>query len=102
MPHKLIVTYPQPDDPEAFLSYYVSTHVPLANRLPGLIRASYARPTMLSPGAPVFLIWEGLFADRAALIAALKSDVGAQVAADVPNYSPKGATLMYLETQEQV
>jgi hypothetical protein len=29
--------------------------------------------------------------------AAMESEIGQQVAADVPNYSPKGATLLHLD-----
>ena len=33
--HKLVVLYPHPADPAAFESYYRTTHLPLASRLPG-------------------------------------------------------------------
>lgn len=93
--HCLTVTYPAPDDPAQFRDYYVKTHVPLAKTLPGLISCSYGFPEPLGPGpqpAP-FCIFQALFADGAAMGAALQSDIGARVAADVANYSPKGASL---------
>jgi uncharacterized protein (TIGR02118 family) len=95
--HKLMVMYPQPDDPHAFLEYYTKKHVPLADKLPGLVRASFGQPKMLTKDQSWFLIWEGEFKSYTDLIGALKSEVGAQVSADVPNYSPKGATMLFVE-----
>ncbi|PWR17538.1 EthD family reductase [Zavarzinia aquatilis] len=93
--HKMQVLCPAPADPAAFLSYYEAHHLPLARRLPGLRAERHVRPSMLSPGAAVFLIWEGVFDDRQAMFAALKSDIGQAVAQDVPNYSPAGATMLH-------
>jgi uncharacterized protein (TIGR02118 family) len=95
--YKLVVMYPQPDDPNAFLEYYTQKHVPLANQLPGLVSSGYGQPKGLTPDAQWFLIWEGVFNDRKELLSALKSDVGSEVARDVKNYSPKGATMFYVE-----
>lgn len=92
--HKLIVLYPQPDDPQQFIEYYERHHVPLAAQLPGLLKQSHGQPRAVGGETTTFLIWEGLFADRDALFAALQSDIGAKVAADVPNYSPKGASML--------
>ena len=92
--HKLVVTYPRPDDPGRFRAYYAATHIPLAARLPGLTGYSYGYPEALGPGDAPFCIFEATFADSASLDAALGSPEGKAVAADVPNYSPKGATIM--------
>lgn len=94
--HRLLVAYPEPADPDAFLRYYEAHHLPLARTLPGLIDCRAMQPRPLGPGKPAhFLLFEGDFADEAALFAALGSEIGARVAADVPNYSPAGATLMH-------
>ena len=94
--HRLLVAYPRPADPARFLDYYVSRHVPLARGLPGLIDCRWMQPQPLGPGeAAHFLLFEADFASESAMLAALGSPVGAQVAADVPNYSPAGATLMH-------
>jgi uncharacterized protein (TIGR02118 family) len=92
--HKLVVTYPQPADPAAFRAYYAATHIPLAARLPGLVSLAYGYPEALGPGEAPFCVFEAVFADRQALDAALASPQGQAVAADVPNYSPAGASLM--------
>lgn len=96
--HRLLVTYPKPADEAAFVDYYVNRHLPLAATLPGLKKWHHAQPKALGPvDAPVFMLFEADFADEAAMFQALGSDVGARVAADVPNYSPAGATLMHFE-----
>lgn len=68
--------------------------MPLAATLPGLFKQSHGQPKPLGGDTTIFLIWEGLFAVRDALFAALQSDIGAKVAADVPNYSLKGASML--------
>ncbi|RYF42084.1 MAG: EthD family reductase [Comamonadaceae bacterium] len=96
--HRLLVTYPRPADPQRFLDYYTSRHVPLARTLPGLLACRYMQPQALGPGeAAHFLVFEADFESEAAMFAALGSPTGAQVAADVPNYSPGGATLMHYD-----
>ena len=94
--HRLLVTYPAPADPARFMDYYVERHVPLARTLPGLLGCRWMRPAALGPAEPAhFLIFEADFADEETMLAALGSEVGARVAADVPNYSPGGAALMH-------
>jgi uncharacterized protein (TIGR02118 family) len=93
--HCLTVTYPAPKDPGRFKAYYEATHLPLARQLPGLKSCSFAYPEALGPGTAPFCIFQAWFADPAAMVAALQSDIGQKVAADVPNYSPDGATIFH-------
>lgn len=95
--HCLTVTYPAPDDPEHFKRYYVETHIPLARMLPGLQSLSYGFPEAMTPAPAPFCIFQAFFADAAAMEAALRSEIGARVAADVPNYSTHGPTLSHFE-----
>lgn len=96
--HRLLVTYPKPADPKAFLDYYTGHHLPLARQLPGLLGSRFMQPQALGPGEPAyFLVFEADFASEGALMAALQSPLGAKVAADVPNYSPAGATLVHYD-----
>jgi uncharacterized protein (TIGR02118 family) len=97
--HCLTVTYPAPKEPERFRSYYEGVHLPLARRLPGLRSCSFAYPAKLGRGPVPYCIFQGFFADEAAMMAALQSEIGAKVAADVPNYSPEGATLFHFQVQ---
>jgi uncharacterized protein (TIGR02118 family) len=95
--HCLTVLYPTPDDPVAFRDYYVATHVPLARTLPGLLSCTYAFPERMGGSDAPFCLFQAFFADAAAMGAALQSEIGGRVAADVPNYSPKGASLCHFE-----
>ena len=82
------------------MRYYEDQHVPLARQLPNLLACRYGQPAALGPGeAPHFLVFEADFESEAAMMEALQSDIGARVAADVPNYSPAGATLMHFRVQ---
>jgi len=93
--HCLTVTYPAPADADTFKAYYAATHVPLAKQLPGLKSCSFAYPEPLGPTPAPFCIFQAWFADQPAMFAALQSEIGKKVAADVPNYSPLGATLFH-------
>ena len=48
----------------------------------------------IGPG-DVFCIFQGYFDDVESFGAAMGSDIGRQVADDVPNYSPKGAQVFH-------
>jgi uncharacterized protein (TIGR02118 family) len=95
--HKVIVLYNTPADPQRFRLYYENQHLPLAGRLPGLRSSRYSFAVQGPPGgpAPSFCIWEGEFADEAAAVAAMSSEIGGKVAADVPNYADGGFTLLH-------
>ena len=92
--HCLTVIYPQPDDAEAFKRYYAERHLPLAGSLPGLRRMHHAFPEAMGPG-DVFCIFQAYFDDARAFDAAMNSEIGHEVAGDVPNYSPKGAQVFH-------
>lgn len=49
--HKFIALYRKPDDPDAFTEQYFGSHLPLAERAPGLVRAEVAKVSqVLVPG----------------------------------------------------
>jgi uncharacterized protein (TIGR02118 family) len=96
--HCLTVIYPQPDDTEAFKSYYEDKHLPLVRRLPGLRSMHHAFPEAMGP-AQVFCIFQAYFDDAQAFEAAMTSDAGREVAGDVPNYSPKGAQVFHFPVE---
>lgn len=94
--HKLLVLYPEPTDREAFVSYYESTHLPLAAKLPGLLAWRYTTNVSAGPDgspAPYFAVFEAEFESADAYRAAMGSPEGQAVAADVPNYATGGATV---------
>ncbi|PXY22605.1 EthD family reductase [Prauserella muralis] len=99
--YRLTVLYPPPADPEHFRAYYVGTHLPLAAKLPGLRAMRYSLDVAATEGeSPYFAIWEGEFDSAEAMAAAMASDEGRAVAADVPNYATGGAHVVHFAPVE--
>ena len=93
--HKLMVLYPEPADPDHFRDYYVTHHLPLVSRWPGLLAWRYSFEVAATQGpAPYFAVFEAEFADAAALTAARASPQGRQVSADVVNYATGGVVVI--------
>ncbi|MFN3601466.1 MAG: EthD family reductase [Dietzia sp.] len=83
----LTVLYGTPDDVEKFDNHYSETHIPLARLVPGL---DDVKVTRFLPGpdgsAPEFHLMAQLtFADADAMGAAMSTDEGRALAADVVN-----------------
>lgn len=94
--YRLTVLYPPPADPERFRSHYLSTHLPLAAKLPGLRAMRYSLEVSAVEGdSPYFAVWEGEFDSAADMAAALSSEEGRAVVADVPNYATGGAQIIH-------
>lgn len=91
--HKLLVLYPEPADRAHFEDYYVSTHLPLTAKLPGL-RASRYSFGAEGPGSPYFAVFEAEFDSKEDLAAAMESPEGQALAADMPNYAPPGVVVV--------
>jgi 4-carboxymuconolactone decarboxylase len=96
--HKVLALYPPPKDPAHFRRYYEETHLPLAAQLPGLLssRHTFSIEGVGNP-SPYFCIWEGEFADGAAMAASIASPIGQRVAADVANYATGGVTILHFD-----
>lgn len=99
--HRVLALYPLPKDPAHFKKYYEEKHLPLARQMPGLLssRHSFAIEGIAGP-SPYFCIWEGEFANEAAMAAATQSEVGQKVAADVANYATGGVTILHFDFAE--
>jgi uncharacterized protein (TIGR02118 family) len=95
--HCLTVTYAAPNDAARFKAYYEGTHLPLARQFPGLRSSSFAYPEALGPGPAPFCIFQAWFDDGAAMLAALQSEIGQRIVADVPNFSPTGAIVFHFQ-----
>ena len=96
---RLLVLYHPPADAAAFDRYYRETHIPLAQRIPGL--RSYvisAAPPRVLAGHPVHLVAELDFDSLAAIDAALASPEGQAAAHDLANFAQAGVTLLTFET----
>lgn len=93
--HKLLVLYPEPADRNAFQEYYESTHLPLAQKMPGMLGWRYSFDVAAGPEtSPYFAVFEADFESVDAMQAAVASPEGVAVQADVPNYASGGAVVI--------
>lgn len=99
--HKLVVLYPAPDDPDQFRDYYVTNHLPLVAKMPGLLAYRYSFDVAATQGeSPYFAAFEADFADLATMNAARSSPPGQRVSADVANYATGGAVVIHYPVQD--
>jgi uncharacterized protein (TIGR02118 family) len=92
---KLVVLYTDPDDADAFDRHYAGTHMPLVDKIPGLLRTETGKVrTALDGGEKTYYrITELYFADQAALQAGFGSDEGKANAADDQKIAPAGSRM---------
>ena len=96
--HKVLVLYNHPANAQAFRDYYEKNHVPLAQKLPGLLSAQYTFSVQgLGADSPYFCVWEGMFESEAAMGAAVTSAEGQAVVADIPNYATGGVVILHYD-----
>jgi uncharacterized protein (TIGR02118 family) len=98
----LVVMYKTPTDPRAFDSYYSETHIPIAQRVPGLLKYEISKGPVMTPGGPSAyqLVATLRFYDMAALQHALASSEGHAAVADVPNFATGGVDIYMFDDQE--
>jgi uncharacterized protein (TIGR02118 family) len=95
--HVLTVCYTHPQDPAAFDAYYNATHVPLAQKIPGLESFTWRHCSSLDGSQPpYYLLAELAFASQDALMAALTAPEGQATAADVANFTTE-PPLMFVQ-----
>lgn len=85
---KLVALYRKPADVAAFEQHYFQTHLPLARRMPGLIRAEVARVEGSPTGdSPYHFIAELYFESHDALRQAMGSPEGREAARDLMGFA---------------
>jgi uncharacterized protein (TIGR02118 family) len=99
---KLVVLYKIPADIAAFDTYYFGTHVPLANRIPGIERYEVSHGPVSAPTgpSPYHLIVTLEFESMNALQQAMGSAEGRAAAADVANFGQAGVEMLIFDTKE--
>ena len=93
---KLTVLYGHPQDPTAFESYYNSTHLEIADKIPGVERWELTLFTG-SPdgGKPAFYrMAELYFPTREQMESSLQSAAGMAALHDLPHFATGGVTVM--------
>ena len=95
---RLVVTYRTPKDAAAFDKYYFETHVPLAQKIPGLRKYEVSQGAVASPAGDsgIHRIAVLHFDSMAAIQAALASPQGQAAAADVAVFSPEPGSVQML------
>lgn len=95
---KLIAFYKKPEDVAAFDKAYFETHVPLALKMPGLVKCEVAKVTGAPGGeAPYHMVAELYFDDMAALNAAMASPEGKAAAKNLMGFAAKVVGMCFAE-----
>ncbi|MGA8942458.1 MAG: EthD family reductase [Thermoactinomyces sp.] len=98
---KLTALYRQPEDQKAFDEHYFKTHLPLAGKMPGLLKVEVTRfsETPMRTKSPYYLQADLYFKDRQTLDDAMKSPEGKAAARDVMSFAGKLVTMIIGEVQ---
>ena len=93
---QLTVLCGHPQDAAAFDRHYRETHVPLAQKIPGVKGYVANKPVSVAPeeSSPYYFIAELYFESMATFQAALQSPEGQAAAGDLPNFANGGVTLL--------
>jgi uncharacterized protein (TIGR02118 family) len=99
---RLIAIYSTPKDKVAFDSYYFGKHVPLAKKIPGLVRYEVSSGTVLAPASTrgVHLVAIMHFAAMDDLNKALASPEGKATARDLVKFADGGVDLLMMDSKE--
>jgi len=99
---RLLVMYKTPQDGSAFDRYYSEKHVPLAKRIPGLLKYEISRGAVGSPaGASGYHLVAILhFDDVAAIQAGVASPEGQTAVGDLQNFATGGADIFTFESRD--
>jgi uncharacterized protein (TIGR02118 family) len=99
---EVVVLYKTPKDPAAFDKYYAATHIPLAKKMPGLLKYQVSQGPVATPAGPsgIYLIATLSFDSMAAVQSAFGSVEGEATAADLPKFATGGADIMFFDTKD--
>lgn len=98
----LVALYNKPADAVAFDSYYFSTHVPIAKKIPGLRRYQVSVGPVTTPqgDSPFHLIAILGFDSASAIQQALNSPEGQATAGDLANFAAAGVQLLVFDCKD--
>lgn len=100
---KLIALYKNPTDKASFDDNYFNSHVPLAMKMPGLMKVEVSRVI----GSPLgesqyYLMAELYFANKEALDAAMGSPEGKASAKNLMGFAKELVYMMFAEVEEKI
>jgi uncharacterized protein (TIGR02118 family) len=100
---KLIALYKKPADVKAFEEHYFGTHLPLADKIPGLKKVELSRVTGSPMGdSDYHLMAELYFENMDALKAGMSSPEGKASGKDVMSFAKDIVYMMFAEVEEKV
>ncbi len=99
---KLVAVYSTPEDPAAFEMHYFGTHLPLAKKMPGLMKCEIERVVgSPMPGAQTpYLAAHMYFANMDALKSAMASPEGKASGKDLMGFAGKYVRMFFTEVVE--
>lgn len=102
MPAQIIVSYRMPADPKAFDKYYFDTHVPIAQKIPGVRKYQVSRGPVVTPAgpSPFHLIATLTFDSVTDIQNAFGSPEGQAAMADVQKFATAGVEMNFFESGE--
>ena len=93
--HKLIALYKQPEDPKAFDEAYFGTHIPLIEKVPGLIKTELTRINHTMRGDGFYLVGVLYFEDEAAFKAGMTSPEMLAAGENLDSFAKGNYVLMF-------
>ena len=97
---QILVLYHTPTDSVAFDRYYRETHIPIAQKIPGLRSYQISDgPVQALAGTAPYLVAILSFDSVADINSALASSEGQATAADLPNFASGGATILIYDSK---
>lgn len=98
---RLLVLYKTPKDPEAFKKHYHAVHIPLAKKIPGLLRYDISVGPVQTPAgnSDIHLVAALDFETASVLKLGLASPEGQAAAGDLSNFADGGADLLIFDTE---
>ncbi len=95
---KLVALYRKPADPAAFDKAFFETHLPLVNKIPGLVRLDVMRVTGAPRGeAEYYQISELAFESRATLDTAMASPENMEAGKNLMSFARGLVTFLYVD-----
>lgn len=100
---KLVALYKKPENIEEFEDKYYNSHLPLANKMPGLKKVEISKMTGAPMGdAPYYMMAELYFESMSDLNTAMTSEEGKAAAKNLMGFAKDIVTMMFAEVDEKV
>ncbi len=98
---KLIALYKRPADVDAFERHYSEVHLPLMEKVPGMVKTEVTRFFAGATGEPpYYMMFEAYFADKDALDAAMRSAENRAAGKDLMTFAKDIVTIMFADARE--